>query len=50
MLEKKGQGNKAEQLYNEAIKLKPDEAKIHHNLGINLKRSGNLKDALSHYK
>ena len=30
--------------------MKPNDARIHHNLGINRKRAGKLDDALSHYK
>jgi tetratricopeptide (TPR) repeat protein len=30
--------------------MRPSEAKIHHNMGINLKRAGKLQDALACYK
>jgi tetratricopeptide (TPR) repeat protein len=30
--------------------MRPNEAKIHHNMGINLKRAGKLQDALACYK
>ena len=28
----------------------PNDGRIHHNLGINLKRAGKLEDALNYYK
>jgi Flp pilus assembly protein TadD len=36
--------------YKDALKINPNEAKIHHNLGINMKRAGKLDLALGYYK
>lgn len=30
--------------------MSPNDSRIHHNLGINLKRAGKLDDALNYYK
>ena len=36
--------------YREALYQNPKDARIHHNLGINMKRAGRLEDALKYYK
>ena len=49
-MEKEGQCKEANKFYEDAVKIKPNEAKIHHNIAINFKRAGNYDDALKHYK
>jgi tetratricopeptide (TPR) repeat protein len=50
ILEKEGHSNEAHDFYADALKEKPTEARIYHNLGINMKRAGNLEGALTYYK
>jgi len=50
LLEKEGNGPEAQGLYHDALKQNPNEAKIYHNLGINMKRAGKLDQALRYYK
>lgn len=50
ILEKEGKSHEAFTNYESALKVKPNEARIHHNIGINMKRAGKLEDALSYYK
>ena len=50
LLEKEGNANDAASHYQEALQQNPNEAKIHHNLGINMKRAGKLEQALGYYK
>jgi Flp pilus assembly protein TadD len=50
LLDKEGKSNEAKKQYEEAKILKPNDAKIHHNMGINLKRAGKLDEALQYYK
>jgi len=44
--EKEGQSKEAHKHYDDALKIKPSEARIYHNLGINMKRAGQMNDAL----
>ena len=46
ILDKEGKGNEAHEQYQQALVHNPSDARIHHNLGINLKRAGKLEDAL----
>ena len=48
LLEKEGRNTEAHPLYQRALKISK-EAKIYHNLGINMKRAGKLEDALGYY-
>lgn len=51
LLEKEGRNSEAHPYYQRALKASPKhEAKIYHNLGINMKRAGKLEDALSYYQ
>ena len=50
ILEKEGESKKAHTHYVEALEERPDEARIYHNLGINMKRAGMLDNALDYYK
>jgi len=50
ILEKEGKSKEAFDNYESALKVKPNEARIHHNLGINMKRAGMLEHALNYYR
>jgi len=46
ILEKEGSSKEAHKQYEDALKQRPHEGRIYHNLGINMKRAGKLADAL----
>ena len=50
VLQQKGNTSEAISHYKMAIKLNPDYAAAHNNLGVALMNKGNTSEAISHYK
>ena len=46
VLDKEGKGGEANKFYSDALKQNSRDPRIHHNMGINLKRAGKLDEAL----
>jgi tetratricopeptide (TPR) repeat protein len=49
-LEQMGNHNDAIGHYEQALRLDPDQAVTHYNLGLALARAGKIKEAIAHYE